>query len=73
VNFLSGLTKVGLRTFVWTTSLGIIPATAVFAFAGRQLGSIDSAEGILSTGTLAALAALGLLALVPAVVKKMKR
>ena len=72
INFLAGLTKVPLRTFLWTTSLGIIPGTAVFAFAGRQLGSIDSPADILSKKVIVAFAALGLFTLAPAVWKRMK-
>ncbi len=65
INFLSGLTKVPLRTFLWTTAVGIIPGTAVFAFAGSQIGSINSPSEILSLKVLAAFAALALFALVP--------
>jgi uncharacterized membrane protein YdjX (TVP38/TMEM64 family) len=72
INFLAGLTKVPFRTFLWTTSLGIIPGTAVFAFAGQQLGSIDSPADILSKKVIAAFAALGLFALAPAVWKRIK-
>src|SRR5512134_2179752 len=54
VNFLAGLTKVPLKTFFWTTALGIIPGTAVFAFAGQQLGSINSPADILSKKVVAA-------------------
>lgn len=42
VNFLCGLTKLPLRTFVWTTAVGIIPASVVYAFAGSQASSISS-------------------------------
>jgi uncharacterized membrane protein YdjX (TVP38/TMEM64 family) len=72
INFLAGLTKVPLRTFLWTTSLGIIPGTAVFAFAGQQLGSIDSPADILSKKVIAAFAVLGLFALAPAVWKRFR-
>jgi uncharacterized membrane protein YdjX (TVP38/TMEM64 family) len=72
INFLAGLTKVPLRTFLWTTSLGIIPGTAVFAFAGQQLGSIDSPADILSKKVIAAFAALGLFTLAPAVWKRIR-
>jgi uncharacterized membrane protein YdjX (TVP38/TMEM64 family) len=72
INFLAGLTKVPLRTFLWTTSLGIIPGTAVFAFAGQQLGSINSPADILSKKVIAAFAALGLFTLAPAVWKRIR-
>ncbi len=35
INFLSGLTRVPLKTFAWTTALGIIPGTIIFAYAGQ--------------------------------------
>jgi len=70
INFLAGLTRIPLKTFLWTTALGIMPATAVFAFAGRQLGALSAASDLLSGKTAAVFAALGLLALVPAIYKK---
>lgn len=65
INFLSGLTKIPLKTFVWTTAVGIIPAAAVYAFAGRQIGTIESPGEILSAKVIIAFVLLALLALVP--------
>ncbi len=65
VNFLAGLTRVPLTTFLWTTSIGIVPASAVFAFAGQQLSSVRSPGDVLSPRILAALIALALFTLVP--------
>ena len=72
INFLSGLTKVPLRTFAWTTSLGIIPATVVYAFAGRQLGSISSLSDIFSAKVIIAFSLLTLFAIIPAVIDRIK-
>lgn len=72
INFLSGLTTVPLRTFAWTTSLGIIPATVVYAFAGRQLGSITSLSDILSAKVIIAFSLLALFAIIPAVMDRLK-
>jgi len=72
INFLSGLTRVPLKTFAWTTSLGIIPGTAVFAYAGRQLGSINSPEDILSTKVITAFLLLASFALFPVVFSRIK-
>lgn len=55
VNILPSLTRVKLRTFVWTTAVGIIPGTLAFAFAGAAGGSIESARDILSPPLLGAL------------------
>jgi uncharacterized membrane protein YdjX (TVP38/TMEM64 family) len=72
INFLSGLTTIPLRTFIWTTSLGITPGTIVFAFAGRQIGSLNSLSEILSKRLIIAFVVLALFALVPAIVNRVK-
>ena len=61
----SGLTRVSLGLFAWTTALGIIPGTVVFAFAGQQLGSIRSVGDVLSPGVVLALVVLAAFTLLP--------
>ncbi len=73
INFLSGLTNIPLWTFVWTTSLGIIPGTVVYAFAGQQIGSLNSFSEILSTRMIVAFVILALFALVPAIWRRLRR
>ena len=92
VNLVAALAGVRLAPFVAATVIGIIPATAIFAFVGSGLESAILAqrsahESCLATGAadcrlsfhaadaltpqlIAALVALGLLALVPVVVKR---
>ncbi len=70
VNLVSGLTRVNVGTYVVATSLGIIPGSFVFAYAGRQLGTINSLQEIASPNVLLAFTMLGLLALVPIVYNK---
>ena len=45
VNLVSGLTRIPLGTYVIGTSVGIIPGSFVYAFAGRQLGSLGLISG----------------------------
>ena len=73
VNFLSGLTRVPLATFAWTTSLGIIPGSLVYAFAGRQLETVHSLGDILSARLLLAFGLLALFTLVPAVRDRLRK
>ncbi len=70
INFLAGLTAIPLRTFIWTTSVGIIPGTAVYAFAGQQIGSLNSLSEILSKRMISVFVVLALFALVPVLVKR---
>ena len=44
VNLVAGLTRITIGTFVAATAIGIIPASFVFATAGRQLGSHQLTE-----------------------------
>lgn len=70
VNLVSGLTRMNVGTYVAATALGIIPGSFVYAYAGRQLGTINSLREIASPNVIGAFVLLGLLALVPTVYKK---
>lgn len=71
VNLLSGLTRISLGTYAAATAIGIIPGSFVYAFAGRQLGTINSLKEIASPPVLMAFTLLGLLALMPIVYRKL--
>jgi uncharacterized membrane protein YdjX (TVP38/TMEM64 family) len=70
VNLVSGLTRVSVGTYVAATALGIIPGSFVYAYAGRQLGTINSLKEIASPNVIGAFVLLGLLALVPVIYKR---
>jgi uncharacterized membrane protein YdjX (TVP38/TMEM64 family) len=72
VNLAPAFTTISLRTFVIGTLIGIIPGTFVIVNLGQTLGRIDSLSGLLSTETIAAFVLLGLLALLPVLIKKMR-
>jgi uncharacterized membrane protein YdjX (TVP38/TMEM64 family) len=73
VNLAPAFTSIPLRTYFLATLLGIIPGTFVFVNLGETLGRIESLQGLVSIETLGAFALLGMLALVPIVIKKLKR
>lgn len=70
VNMVSGLTRVSVATYVAATAIGIIPGSFVYAYAGRQLGTINSLKEIASPNVLLAFTLLGLLALAPILYRK---
>jgi uncharacterized membrane protein YdjX (TVP38/TMEM64 family) len=72
VNFLAGLTRVPFGTFSWTTSLGIIPGTAVFAYAGHQLEHVRSISDIFTGNVLSAFLLLAALTLAPAIINRFR-
>ena len=71
VNLVSGLTRVSVGTYMAATALGIIPGSFVYAYAGRQLGTINSLKEIASPRVLGAFVLLGALALVPIVYRRL--
>jgi uncharacterized membrane protein YdjX (TVP38/TMEM64 family) len=71
VNLVPALCGVRLTTFVVATALGIIPGTFAFAFLGASLDSAIKAQDVTPL-IVAALAALGVLTLVPMAVKRFK-
>lgn len=41
VNYSFGPTRVAVRTFVWTTLLGLLPSNALFVYAGTRLPTLN--------------------------------
>ena len=41
INLASGASRVHVQTFCWTTALGLLPGTMVFALVGARLPSLD--------------------------------
>ncbi len=73
INLFAGLTAVKLRTFVWTTAVGIIPGSLAFIYAGTRLGEVRTATDILSWKLLSAFIALGAIALLPVIVSALRK
>ncbi|MFZ2620754.1 MAG: VTT domain-containing protein [Alphaproteobacteria bacterium] len=71
-NIIPALFPIPLRTFVLTTFIGIAPASFIYANIGANLSQINQLSDILSTNTLLAFGLLGVLALVPVLVKKIR-
>lgn len=76
VNLAPAFFGVPLKTFVWTTLVGIIPATFVFTLAGSGLEQVFDTEQSFSIGAIfnteikIALTLLGILALIPIIVRR---
>lgn len=72
INILAGLTTVKFKTFLWTTALGIIPGSFIYAYLGFAGGTIGESESIITNEILLALVLLGVLALLPVVIRKIR-
>ncbi len=71
VNLVPALCGVPLRIFVLATAVGMIPGTLAYAFLGAGLDSAIKAQNA-TLKLLAGLIALGLLALLPVVIRRLK-
>jgi uncharacterized membrane protein YdjX (TVP38/TMEM64 family) len=72
VNLAPAFTTIRVRTYALATLIGIVPGAFVYVNLGRTLGRLDSTSQLVSTETLGALALLGLFALVPVLLRKLK-
>jgi uncharacterized membrane protein YdjX (TVP38/TMEM64 family) len=66
VNYASGLIDIPIRTFAWTTLVGLVPSTMVFVGLGAGLPSLDElrdrgAASLVSPAVVIALIAMGLI------------
>lgn len=79
VNLAPAFFNVRLWTYVWTTFVGILPGAFVFTQAGRGLSAVFEAQGELSLNAIfntqikIALLCLAFFALIPVLIKKLKR
>lgn len=70
INVFAGLTRLRFWTFIWTTSLGILPGSLLYTFAGRQLAKISSIRELFSVPMILALVLLALLAFAPVLIER---
>jgi uncharacterized membrane protein YdjX (TVP38/TMEM64 family) len=73
INIFAGLTRIPIKTFIWTTSIGILPGSLVYAYAGEQLGTIRNVKDIFTARILIAFLLLAALAVLPVVIQKLRR
>lgn len=72
INLATAFTPIKVRTYVLATAIGIIPGAFVFTNLGQSLGRIDSTDQLLSFKTASALILLGLFALIPVLMRKLR-
>jgi uncharacterized membrane protein YdjX (TVP38/TMEM64 family) len=65
VNYCAGLSKIPVTTFIWTTSLGIVPGSFVYSYLGTELRTVNAARDLVSGRIIVGLLLIALLALAP--------
>lgn len=73
LTILAGLANLSLMTFIWTTSLGMLPAAFIYAFAGRQLRFLHTPSDVLSFPVLLAVGLIFVVSLIPILLRHIKR
>lgn len=72
INIAAGLSDIPLKTFLWTTLIGMIPGSILYVYAGMNLAEINAVGDILSPNILLAFLALATFSLIPTFYKKIK-
>ncbi len=73
VNLACGVTGIPVRTYVLGTLFGIMPGSVVFVNAGASLAAIERVSQVAGPRVLGSFALLGLLALLPTIIKAVKK
>lgn len=60
INLVMGVTNMPLMTYYFVSQIGMLPGTAVYVNAGKELAKIQSLSGLLSPTLLASFALLGI-------------
>ena len=72
INLLAGFTKIPALTFLWTTAVGIIPGSFVYAYLGNA-GTVLGQEGSgMPKELIIALVLLALISILPVGIKKLR-
>jgi uncharacterized membrane protein YdjX (TVP38/TMEM64 family) len=73
INALAVVAHISFFNFLWTTSLGIIPISILYAYVGQRLCEINAIGEVLTKPIIGAFIALALIALMPVIVSKFKQ
>ncbi|GFO67039.1 hypothetical protein GMLC_06180 [Geomonas limicola] len=65
VNYCAGISNIRLRTFIWATSLGLLPGSCIYAYLGTQLRQVKELRDLATPRILEGLMLMALLALAP--------
>jgi uncharacterized membrane protein YdjX (TVP38/TMEM64 family) len=71
INLFAGVTKVKWYTFLWTTSLGIIPGSFAYAYSGFAVAKLGAEPGV-PKNLIFAFLLLAVLSIIPLIYKKLK-
>ena len=72
INLLLAVTSLSKRHFIWGTIIGVIPSIFIFSFIGQQLTMITSMQDLISIRIILIFFLLGILALIPVIIKHYK-
>lgn len=72
INLLFGASGIGWFSYLWPTFIGLIPGTLVYLNLGRSLSNLESIEGLFKVEIAISFLLLGLIAILPVVVRKLR-
>ena len=73
VNYLAGITRIPLSSFIVSTFFGILPGSIVYAYAGRQIGTINAVSEIFSLKLFLVFLLMAFIILLPVLIDFVKK
>lgn len=70
VNYLAGITRMSLKSYVIATGLGELPGSVILSFAGQQFQTISHMEDALTPTVLFSLGLVALLGILPVIINR---
>lgn len=70
INLFAGVARVKPTTFIWTTSLGIIPGSVVYNYVGYAFGSLGGEASTITRNVVFALIGLATISILPVIIRK---
>lgn len=72
INIIAGISRISFQKYLYSTVLGVIPASLIYANGGNKLEQINSTSELFKSDVVTSLALVALISVTPIVLKKLK-
>ena len=70
INIMAGISRISARDYLLSTTLGVMPASLIYANGGNQLEKINSVSELFKSDIVISLAIIALFSMLPMIIKK---
>lgn len=70
INFMAGISRISFKSYLFSTLLGVMPASVIYANGGNRLEQINSVSELFKSDVVISLALIALFSISPMIIKK---